>query len=360
MAIGRDDFYKIAEVNQHAEFEKYLKDILFDKARRNKFFMDILSIDKDVYTDTFKQYFEEYAAERKSNKQDYTPDSIAGMLAALTRSEPQQSSKWSGYDPTAGTGSLLIQKWKDDQLAESPFSYAPHNYLYRADELADNVIPYLLLNLALRGMNCIVVHGDTLERTAKQIYFVQNADDNFLGFSDINVMPHTEDVSKEFGIRKWLEKPIEHIESQRVKLDQPWLPMQRKQFQTNYDSEPGKRTSTPDKDSLRLSDIAVVERAKAKKVYPAGAIVIQMSATRGQIGLLKSSGEVGAQYAVAITPFDSGFVFYMLKQKAPRWFHRVQDGLNLKLEDIKQMPVAITLAEREKIYEQLSLDLGGD
>lgn len=68
MAIGRDDFYKIAEVNQHAEFEKYLKDILFDKARRNKFFMDILSIDKDVYTDTFKQYFEEYAAERKSNK----------------------------------------------------------------------------------------------------------------------------------------------------------------------------------------------------------------------------------------------------------------------------------------------------
>lgn len=76
--------------------------------------------------------------------------------------------------------------------------------------------------------------------------------------------------------------------------------------------------------------------------------------------MLKSSGEVGAKNAVAITPFNSGFVFYMLKQKAPRWFHRVQDGLNLKLEDIKQMPVAITLAEREKIYEQLSLDLSGD
>ena len=83
--------------------------------------------------------------------------------------------------------------------------------------------------------------------------------------------------------------------------------------------------------------------------------MIQISATRGQIGLLKSSGRVGTQYACIQTPFTPGFVFYMLKVRAPRWFHRVQDGLNLKLKDIEDIPVAITLATREEEYEQLSL-----
>lgn len=146
----------------------------------------------------------------------------------------KNAGEWSGADLTAGTGSLLIQKWKDDQLAESPFSYAPHNYLYLAEEMADNVIPYLLHNLALRGMNCIVIHGDTLERTAKQIYFVQNADDNFLGFSDINVMPHTEDVQKQFDISDWVEDAIDHIESGLVKFEPTWLPMQRKALPLNH------------------------------------------------------------------------------------------------------------------------------
>ncbi|WP_304057961.1 hypothetical protein [Levilactobacillus namurensis] len=45
----------------------------------------------------------------------------------------------------------------------------------------------------------------------------------------------------------------------------------------------------------------------------------------------------------------------MLKIRAPRWFHRVQDDLNLKLKDIEDIPVAITLATREEEYEQLSL-----
>lgn len=309
-----------------------------------------------MYVDTFKQYFEEYAAERKSNMQDYTPDSVSRMLATLTRTDIDASNGWSGYDPTAGTGSLIIQKWRDDQLAEWPWTYAPHNYLYMAEEFADNVIPYLLHNLAIRGMNCIVIHGDTLERKTKQIYFVQNSDDDYLHFSDINVMPHLDQVKKEFDVHEWAEDPIDHIESGVVKYI-PALRMRRKKLPVNEDSKPGKYE--PQKDQLKLDDIAEVERAKAKKVYPRGTIIIQMSATRGQIGLLTSSGEVGGQYA-CIQPYEpmvSGFVFYMLKLKAPKHFHRVQQGLNLTLDDIKQIPVVITFSERQKIYEQMSLDL---
>jgi len=187
--LGRNEFYEIAGVKQHAEFERFLRDILFKPKEREEFYRKILAINKDVYVDTFRAYFEEYAAERKSNQQDYTPDSVSTLVAKLSRID--SIGPWTAYDPTAGTGSLLIQKWKDDMFQETPFSYAPHNYFYRADELADNAIPYLLHNLALRGINCAVVHGDALERSVKQIYFIQNSNDDFLGFSDINVMPHS-------------------------------------------------------------------------------------------------------------------------------------------------------------------------
>lgn len=352
--LGRDEFYKIAGVKQHAEFEQYLRDILFKPDKRREFYKGMLRVSTDVYVDSFRAYFEEYAAERKANQQDYTPDSVATILAAITRNNLKDSNGWSGYDPTAGTGSLLIQKWKDDQLAENPLTtYAPHNYLYMAEEMGDNAIPYLLHNLALRGMNCIVIHGDTLERTVKQIYFVQNSADDFLGFSDINVMPHTDDVKNQFDVREWEEDAIDHIESGKVDLWPTLLPMQKKALEIN--PNPIAHSMEKASDHLQLKDIATVERAKAKKVYPAGTIIIQMSATRGQIGLLKSSGRVGTQYACIQTPFTPGFVFYMLKVRAPRWFHRVQDGLNLKLKDIEDIPVAITLATREEEYEQLSL-----
>jgi len=342
MPVTRDQFYKIAKVKQHSEFETFLRGIVLDKQKREQFYSALLSIDNDVYQDTFKSYFEEYAAERKSNMQDYTPDSVSGLLAKLTRSNPKKSSGWSGIDPTAGTGSLLIQKWRDDMLCETPWTYAPHNYLYLAQEYADNVIPYLLHNLAIRGMNCIVIHGDTLEQTAKQIYFVQNADDDYLHFSSINVMPHNEQITKEFGISEWLEEPIDHIEDDLDDVKYiPALPMLRKGIKTNPDSIAGVPSYETSPDRLTLKDIATVERAKSKKVYPAGTIVIQMSATRGQIGLLKSSGEVGIQYACILTTLDSGFIFNMLKVKTPHWFHRVQEGLNLKLEDIESIPVSI-------------------
>lgn len=353
--LGRDEFYKIAGVKQHAEFEMFLRDILFKPSERTQFYRDLLAINTNVYVDTFKRYFEDYAAERKSNQQDYTPDSVARLLAQLTRSDSRgESHGWSGYDPTAGTGSLLIQKWRDDQLAENPvFSYAPHNYFYMAEEFADNAIPYLLHNLALRGMNCMVIHGDTLERKAKQIYFVQNSEDDFLGFSDINVMPHSDQVAEEFGIHEWVDEPIEHVESGLVKFWPTIMPMQRESLQINLN--PHFKSHESPKNHLQLQDIAKIERAKAKKVYPVGTIVIQMSATRGQIGLLKSSGEVGSQYACVMTPFNSGFIFYMLKVRTPRHFKRVQQGLNLTLDDIKTIPVAITLSTKQEEYEQMAL-----
>lgn len=336
--MNYQDFYKCANgVKQHAEFEKYLRDILFNKNERENFYRRLLAKNHDVSVDTFKPYFEQYAAERKTNKQDYTPDSIAELLAKLTHGEVKAAAGYSAYDPTAGTGSLIIQKWYADMMAETIFSYAPHRYFYACEEFADNAIPYLLHNLALRGMNALVIHGDTLSREAKQIYFIQNSQDDCMMFSDINVMPHSDIVKREFNIAKWLEPAIEHIESKEIRICHA-LPMRRKTLQVLRDNQ-AKFYDKRQKE-LALGDIAEVERAKKSKIYRKGAIVIQLSATKGQIGQLTSDGEVDEKYAVINSLlFDDDYLFNLLKLRVPKHFHRVQEGLNVKFEEILKIPI---------------------
>lgn len=359
--ITYSDFYKIAGVSQHAEFEKHLKEILFKPEERKRFYDGMAEINPDLSIDSFKPYFELYAAERKSFQQDYTPDEMTQLLATLTRSDAETHvmSKYSGYDATAGTGALVIQKWQDDRIQETPWSYAPHRYLYRADELADNVIPYLIHNFAMRGMNAIVVNGDVLTGKAKQVYFIQNSTDDYQAYSDINVMPHSAACAKEIGVTEWIEKQIEHIES-RETFFQFALPMHRKALEINSDPKIKARPSS--ENQLKLKHVATIERAKSGKVYPAGTIVVQLSATKGQTGLLKSNGEVGSQYAaIELAPFiDPTFAFYQLKQNIQKHFNRVQEGLNVPLEEIGNCPFAFpfgTIEIKELEYEQLTLEI---
>lgn len=50
--------------------------------------------------------------------------------------------------------------------------------------------------MSIRGINGVVVHGDSLTRQVKNIYFLQNTKDDMLSFSDINVMPRTQDIER--------------------------------------------------------------------------------------------------------------------------------------------------------------------
>lgn len=272
--LTRDDFYNAAGVTQHAEFEQFLKQSLFDRGARESFYRKLIAIDpQHVRVDTFKPYFEEYAAERKSNMQDYTPDEISLILATITRTQlpaPDQydGGDYSAADVTAGTGSLLIQKWWDDMICESPWSYVPHRYFYFAQELADNAIPYLLHNLIMRGINAIVVHGDTLERTAKQVYFVQNSRDDYLGFSDLNVMPHSDAIANALGLVEWRQDPIDHIESPLEMVWRTALPSRKKTLKV---ATAHPKPYDPPSAHLQLKDIADIERAQRGKIYPKGA-----------------------------------------------------------------------------------------
>lgn len=184
-----------------------LMKIIWDKEKREKLFKKFLKVSTDLDDDWFRAYFQDVQADRTKKKQDFTPSSISKLMVKLTSDGHEY------FEPAVGTGGILIHRWYSDCLKHTPFIYRPSMYFYHVEELGDSAMPFLLFNIMIRGMNAVVLHGDSLERTASQVYFCQNENDDFMQFSSLNVMPHSDEVAKEFEITKWAADPIEHIES---------------------------------------------------------------------------------------------------------------------------------------------------
>ncbi|MEE6710556.1 N-6 DNA methylase, partial [Lacticaseibacillus paracasei] len=123
----------------------------------------------DVSHDWFSEYFMSVQADRKDKKQDFTPESISKLVNMLVGSN--DSSEY--YEVAAGTGSMMIQRWQQDRLKHKPWDYRPSMYFYHLEELGDSALPFLIFNCAIRGMNATIVHGDSLTRAARQVYFIQ-------------------------------------------------------------------------------------------------------------------------------------------------------------------------------------------
>lgn len=206
--VGVDDSFKMPAI---------LMKKLFDKEKREEMFKEFLEYETDLSFDWFHIYFQEEYAERKTKKQDFTPESLTTLLSALTQNEKTGSG--TSLDVASGTGGLTIKKWHDDRMRCPISAYKPSNYYYQCEELSDRALPFLLFNLLIRGMNAVVIHGDVLSREVKQVYFIQNDLDDYMTFSSLNIMPHNKNVGKEFDVNKWIEDPIEHIESSKSIAD---------------------------------------------------------------------------------------------------------------------------------------------
>lgn len=188
-----------------------IMDILYSSiADRNKVFMDFLNaFDKDVTYDWFHDYFQDEHAERKKHKQDFTPRSVSSLLSQMVGHEGNTY-----YEPAAGTGGILIERWNQDRMKHTPFDYEPRDYYYTAEELSDRAIPFLLFNMLIRGMNGNVVQCDVLTRESTGAFFIQNDTNDFMGFSSLNLLPYNEDTATELNINFIEEKykPIKQTE----------------------------------------------------------------------------------------------------------------------------------------------------
>ena len=200
---------KILEIDDAFKAPTKMMDLMLDPKKREETFKKFLEIETDMSYEWFQEYFGDEQAERKSKKQDFTPPSISKLVVKLVGKDNSTY-----YEPAAGTGSMLIAKWWNDRLKNplykrpetdnplikvltSPiFTYDPRAYWYQAEELSDRAIPFLIFNMAIRGMNGSITQCDSLSRKATRAFFIRNDTDNYLGFSEVIELPKNQEVAE--------------------------------------------------------------------------------------------------------------------------------------------------------------------
>gem|GEM_PF-603082 len=208
-----NQIHEILGINDIFRAPDRMMEILLDKPKREEVFMQFLDLfDGNVVDDMFHAYYQEEAAQRSKMKQDFTPPSLGKLLAEIVQLQQQDGTY---YECAAGTGGLMIAKWNEERMKADPFTYKPSDYFYHCEDLSDRALPFLIFNMAIRGMNGVVVHCDSLTRECYGAFFIQNDYNCCLKFSNINVMPYTDLVARELQV-KFIE------ERYPVQIESPW------------------------------------------------------------------------------------------------------------------------------------------
>ena len=196
----------VKQINQILEVDDAYKQpakmlsLMLDDVRREETFRKFLEIETDMSYEWFQQAFEDEHADRKNKKQDFTPKSLSELMARLISDDSRTY-----FESTAGNGGMMIQAWQNHRVSCPNFwAYDPKSYWYQVEELSDRSIPFLIFNMAIRGMNGLVLHGDSLEREFKDVYFIRNMANEYGGFSEVIVMQKNEQLAKEVNVRKWV------------------------------------------------------------------------------------------------------------------------------------------------------------
>lgn len=162
--FGVNEFFKVNEL---------LKNTLFDEDKKNALFDKFCNFDKDK--DFLRDFFQEEGSARKSFKQDYTPDCLCELVSNLI------SDNDCVYDECSGTGSLLI-----------PLIKKGVKKVYCV-ELSQNVIYFLLFNLAIRNVSGIVFNADVLTNEIITTYQLEQGDK----YSKIKEVKEVKEVGKQ-------------------------------------------------------------------------------------------------------------------------------------------------------------------
>ena len=154
--MNREAILDICGVKEVFEVPQALMKKLFSP-EQSDLLNRIAAIYGDRQLDQFRDFFQEEGADRKKLKQDYTPDAVAELLARVSVSGKSLA------DICAGTGSLTIQY----------LNYHPDVEFVRCEEFSAKVIPFLLINLAIRKIDAEIIHGDSLTRERFAVYVIK-------------------------------------------------------------------------------------------------------------------------------------------------------------------------------------------
>ena len=168
---------------------KVLEILQKPEERKEIFFQFMKEFDYDLSYEWFYNYFQDEHADRKNNHQDFTPVCVSNLMSEMLgcRSENDFTII---EEPAAGTGSTMIAHWyKTIRSHMFIWDYKPDDYLYKLTELSSKTVPFLLFNVMIRGMNALVIHGNSLTQEIENAYWVYNELNNPMGFSDLYIIP---------------------------------------------------------------------------------------------------------------------------------------------------------------------------
>lgn len=134
-----------------------LKDKIFEITIKNQYqyYKKFLDFATELDIDYMQKIYQYYLADRKGLKQDYTPKSLSKLLSKIVGDEKDV------VDICAGTGALTIQSWAEDKTRK-----------FKLYEIDDNVIPFLIFNMAIRNIYCEIYHADVLRDKVFNKYLV--------------------------------------------------------------------------------------------------------------------------------------------------------------------------------------------
>lgn len=135
---------------------------LFDAVKSNneKIYDDFSElVENDLSVDWLQMIFQYYQADRKEKMQDYTPKTLADFMGKLAGDSKNI------IDMCAGSGALTIQKWNRN-----------HDLKFILYEFDENVMPFLLFNMAVRNISCIVYHSDVLQQEVFHTYKIEKGE----------------------------------------------------------------------------------------------------------------------------------------------------------------------------------------
>lgn len=116
---------------------------------------------------------------------------------------------------------------------------------------------------------------------------------------------------------------------------------------------------------VKLLDLVQIERAKKDKIYNKGNIIIQVSASKGQIFYLDQHTTVESQYVVLTCNnkvINTKYLYYIISDLLPEFLAKYQTGINIQPEVFNYMELVIhndikTQEHIAKIFDKIDEDI---
>ena len=95
---------------------------------------------------------------------------------------------------------------------------------------------------------------------------------------------------------------------------------------------------------VKLLDLVDIERVKKNKIYDKGNIIIQVSASRGQIFYLNNDDVLETKFVILIpktNKINMKYLYYILQDELPMFLEKYQTDINIQPEIFKYLDLYI-------------------